>query len=253
MIKTAIVTGATSGIGRATALTLAQLGYNVAITGRRLNLLRDLCNSIEKISGVETYILNFNICDKNDVFDSYDMIPDSWKKYLSVLVNNAGVAIGCDSFERGDDREWDEMIDTNIKGTLYVSQLAAQTMKENGFGTIINISDVSGRFVSEENSVYSATKAAIDTLTRSMRIDLMKYGIKVSSITPGIVNTDFIVNKHRGNVERANREFEGIRPLAPADVASAVEFILTRPDHVCVDDIVLTPKMGIPYNFREKE
>ncbi len=247
MIKTAIVTGATSGIGRATALMLARLGYNVAITGRRLNLLRELCNEIEKTSGVETYILNFNVSDKNDVFDSYDMIPDSWKKYLSVLVNNAGVAIGDENFEQGDDREWDEMVDTNVKGILYISQLAAHTMKENGRGLIINISDIAGRTVREGNSVYGASKAAVDMLTRSMRVDLAKCGIKVASVTPGVVNTDFIVNKHRGNMERAAREIEGFKPLSAADVAAAVEFIVTRPEHVCIDDLVLTPKQQIPY------
>lgn len=254
MIKTAIVTGATSGIGRAIALMLGRLGFNVAITGRRLPLLQDLCNEIEKTSGVESYILNFDICDKNDVFDSYDMLPDSWKKHLCVLVNNAGVAIGNENFEMADDNDWDKMIDTNIKGTLYVSQLVAQTMKANGFGHIVNISSVNARSMSEGNGVYSATKAAVDAISQSMRIDLLKYGIKVSSVVPGLVNTDFSINRYRGDIERAQREFKGIKPLSAVDVAAAVEFLITRPDHVCIDEVVLTPKQcATPYYTDRKE
>lgn len=241
MIKTALVTGATSGIGRAIALTLAHLGYNVAITGRRLPLLQNLCNELERTSGVESYILNFDLRDKHDVFDSYDILPDSWKKNLKVLVNNAGIAIGDESFDNCDDNEWDQMIDTNVKGMLYISQLVSQTMRENGCGHIINITSADARISSQGCCVYNATKQAVDSLTKSMRIDLMPYGIKVSSIAPGIVNTDFSTNKYRGDIERGSRIYKGIRPLSPDDVASAVKFIVNRPDHVCISDLVLMP------------
>lgn len=255
MIKTALVTGATSGIGREIALMLARLGYNVAITGRRLPLLQDLCNEIEKTSGVESYILNFDITDKNDVFDSYDMLPDSWKNNLFVLVNNAGVSLGDENFELCDDKDWDRMIDTNIKGTLYVSQLVAQTMKKNGFGHIINISSVNARNIKEGLGVYSATKAAVDAISQSMRIDLLKYGIKVSTVAPGMVNTDLSLVRHRGDIERAQLDFRGIRPLSAADVASAVEFLITRPDHVCIDEITIMPKQCASphYILRDEE
>lgn len=248
MIKTAIVTGATSGIGRATALMLARRGYNIAITGRRLPLLQDLCREIEKTSGVESYILNFDIRDKFDVFDSYDMLPDSWKKHLMVLVNNAGLALGDDSFEMCDDNEWDQMIDTNVKGLLYISQLVSNTMKQNGFGHIINISSVAGRHVYYGGNVYCATKHAVDAITQAMRVDLLQYGIKVSSVAPGMVNTEFSTVRYRGDVARANKVYEGVKPLSADDIASAIEFIVTRPDHVCINDMLIMPtQQAMPY------
>lgn len=253
VVKTALVTGATSGIGRATALMLARLGYNVAITGRRLPLLQDLCNELEKTSGVESYILNFDIRDKHDVFDSYDILPDSWKKHLLVLVNNAGIALGEDSFEEADDNEWDQMIDTNIKGTLYISQLVAQTMKQNGCGQIINISSIEGRNIAYGGNVYCATKQAVDAITKAMRIDLLKYGIRVSSIVPGLVNTDFTTVRFRGDIARAQKVYAGIRPLSPDDVASAIQFIVTRPEHVCIDDLVITPKQEASPYFIDRD
>ncbi len=255
MIKTAIVTGATSGIGRATALMLARLGYNVAITGRRLPLLQDLCNEIEKTSGVETYILNFDVRDKHDVFDSYDMLPESWKKHLKVLVNNAGLALGQDNFETCDDNDWDQMIDTNVKGLLYVSQLVAQTMKENRNGHIINISSIAGKDIYQGGNVYCATKAAVESITKAMRIDLLEYNIKVSSIAPGMVNTNFSTVRFHGDEERANKVYEGVKPLSADDVASAIEFIVTRPDHVCVNDLLLMPTQQASANHlnRTKE
>lgn len=248
MSKTAIVTGATSGIGRATALMLARLGYNVVITGRRLPLLQELCNEIEKTSGVEAYILCFDIRDKHDVFDSYDMLPDSWKKQLHVLVNNAGLALGVESFEMCDDNEWDQMIDTNVKGLLYISSLVSATMKENGFGHIVNISSVAGRHVYYGGNVYCATKHAVDAITQGMRVDLLKYGIKVSSVAPGMVNTEFSTVRYRGDVERANNVYTGVKPLSADDVASAIEYIVTRPEHVCVNDMLLMPtQQAMPY------
>ncbi|MDO4462170.1 MAG: SDR family NAD(P)-dependent oxidoreductase [Bacteroidia bacterium] len=247
-IKTAIVTGATSGIGRATALMLARLGYNIAITGRRLPLLQDLCKQIEKTSGVETFILNFDIRDKHEVFDAYDILPNSWKKHLKVLVNNAGLALGADSFELCNDNDWDQMIDTNIKGLLYMSQLAAQTMKENGEGHIINISSVAGKHVYYGGNVYCATKHAVDAITQGLRIDLLKYGIKVSSIAPGMVNTEFSTVRYHGDVEKANKVYEGVKPLSADDIASAIEFIVTRPDHVCINDMLIMPtQQALPY------
>lgn len=247
-IKTALVTGATSGIGRATALMLARLGYNVAITGRRLPLLQDLCRELEKTSGVDTFILNFDIRDKHDVFDSYDMLPDSWKKHLQVLVNNAGLALGEESFEQCDDNDWDTMIDTNIKGLLYVSQLVANTMKTNGQGHIVNISSVAGRHVYYGGNVYCATKHAVDALTQAMRVDLLRYGIRVSSVAPGMVNTDFSLVRFKGDAARAHEVYKGIKPLSADDVAQAVEFIVTRPEHVCVNDLLLMPsQQAMPY------
>ncbi|MCQ2201333.1 MAG: SDR family NAD(P)-dependent oxidoreductase [Bacteroidales bacterium] len=247
-IKTAIVTGATSGIGRATALMLARRGYNIAITGRRLPLLQDLCNEIEKTSGVESFILNFDIRDKHEVFDAYDIMPDSWKKHLKILVNNAGLALGDDSFELCDDNDWDTMIDTNVKGLLYMSQLVAQTMKENEEGHIINISSVAGKHVYYGGNVYCATKHAVDAITQGMRIDLLKYGIKVSSIAPGMVNTDFSTVRYHGDVERANRVYQGVKPLSADDIASAIEFIISRPDHVCINDMLIMPtQQAMPY------
>ena len=253
-IKTALVTGATSGIGRATALMLARRGYNIAITGRRLPLLQELCNEIEKTSGVESYILNFDIRDKHEVFDSYDMLPETWKKHLKILVNNAGLALGDDSFEMCDDEERDQMIDTNVKGLLYMSQLVSNSMKENGEGHIINISSVAGRHVYYGGNVYCATKHAVDAITQSMRIDLLKYGIKVSSVAPGMVNTEFSTVRYRGDVERARKVYKGVKPLSADDIASAIEFIITRPEHVCINDMLIMPtQQAMPYYVDREE
>ena len=247
-IKTAIVTGATSGIGRATALMLARLGYNVVITGRRLPLLQDLSNEIEKTSGVESYILCFDIRDKHDVFDSYDMLPDSWKRHLMVCVNNAGLALGADSFEKCDDNDWDTMIDTNIKGLLYMSQLVSNTMIKNGFGHIVNISSVAGKHVYYGGNVYCATKHAVDAITQAMRIELLEHGIKVSSVSPGMVNTNFSRVRYKGDIAKANAVYEGIKPLSAIDIASAIEFIITRPEHVCINDMLIMPtQQAMPY------
>lgn len=240
-IKTALVTGATSGIGRATALMLGRLGYNVVITGRRLPMLQDLCKEIEKTSGVESYILCFDIRDKHEVFDSYDMLPDSWKKHLLVCVNNAGLALGADAFDKCDDNDWDVMIDTNIKGLLYMSQLVSNTMVANGCGHIINISSVAGKHVYYGGNVYCATKHAVDAITQGMRIDLLKHGIKVSSVSPGMVNTEFSTVRYKGDKAKAKAVYTGVKPLSAQDIASAIEFIVTRPPHVCINDMLIMP------------
>ncbi len=245
MTRSALVTGATTGIGRTTALTLARLGYSVAITGRRLTMLRELSDEIEKTTGIEPYILSFDVRDKHAVFGSYDMLPDSWKQNLDIVVNNAGICLGDENFVDCDDHEWDAMIDTNIKGLLYVSQLAAQTMKKNGKGLIINISSVAGREPFNGGSVYSATKAAVDLLTKAMRAELHNFGIRVTSVAPGMVSTDFALTRHRGDVERAARDHEGKRTLSTSDVAAAIEFIVTRPEHICIEDLVITPVQPI--------
>lgn len=249
MNKIAIVTGATSGIGRATALKVASLGYNVAVTGRRLTRLQDLCKEIEKTYGVETFLLNFDIRNKYDVFDSYDMLPESWKKNISLLVNNAGLALSTSSFEQGDDNEWDQMIDTNIKGLLYISNLVAADMKRNGNGgQIVNISSVAGKHVYQGGNVYCATKHAVDAITQGMRVDLLPYNIKVSSIAPGMVNTEFSLVRYHGDQEKADAVYAGVQPLSADDIAEAIEFIITRPPHVCINDMLIMPtQQAMPY------
>ncbi len=251
--SSAIVTGATSGIGRATALMLARLGYNVAITGRRLNLLLDLCSEIEKEHGVECYVLNFDIRDKHEVFDAYDMLPESWKDSLAVLVNNAGLALGCTNIADGNDADWDCMIDTNVKGLLYMSQLAIGNMKANGGGHIVNIASVAGKHVYQNGNVYCATKAAVDSLTQSMRVDLLPFNIKVSSVAPGMVNTEFSTVRYHGDKAKADAVYEGVEPLTADDIASTIEFIITRPAHVCINDVLIMPtQQAMPYYVNRK-
>lgn len=251
--SSSIVTGATSGIGRATALMLARLGYNVVITGRRLPLLLELCDEIEKTYNVECYILNFDIRDKHEVFDGYDMLPDSWKSNLKILVNNAGLALGADNIADGNDNDWDTMIDTNIKGLLYISQLAIGTMKANGFGHIVNISSVAGKFAYENGNVYCATKHAVEALTQSMRIDLLPFNIKVSLVAPGMVNTDFSTVRYHGDKQKADAVYNGVDPLSADDIASTIEFIVTRPAHVNINDILIMPtQQALPYYVNRK-
>lgn len=235
----ALVTGATSGIGNATALLLAKNNFDIIITGRRDNLLNKLAGEIEAL-GVKVLALNFDIRDHKAVKNAISTLPEFWKN-IDILVNNAGLASGLDLFYEADTEDWEKMIDTNIKGLLYMSREITPIMVQRKTGHIVNISSIAGWEVYEKGHVYCATKHGVEALTRGMRIDLVKHNIKVTAIAPGMVETEFSIVRFHGDKEKAKNVYKGIDPLTAADIADAVLYVVTRPKHVSIDEMLIMP------------
>jgi NADP-dependent 3-hydroxy acid dehydrogenase YdfG len=240
MKKIALVTGATSGIGKATAIMLAECGFNLIITGRRKERLKELKSQLEIKHKAEALILCFDVCKKNEVRTAVDSIPEQWKN-IDVLVNNAGLAVGLNHIQDGIFDDWDRMVDTNVKGLLYVTRCVAPLMIANNAGHIINIGSVAGKDVYENGNVYCATKHAVDALSRAMRIDMLKHNIKVTNVCPGFAETEFSVVRFKNDIERAKAVYAGMTPLTSDDIANVIRFVINLPSHVCINDIVVTP------------
>jgi len=240
MKKTALITGATAGIGEATARLLAKNNFNLIVTGRRKDRLEDLRNSILKDSDAKVVAMNFDIRNPEETENAIKNLPVEWQK-IDVLINNAGLAVGLSTVADGVLDDWERMIDTNIKGVLYISRLISQTMIKNGEGHIVNISSVAGKETYPMGNVYCATKHAVQSLTKGMRIDFLKHGIKVSSVCPGAVDTEFSVVRFKGDEKQAQQVYDGITPLYARDVAETILFVITRPAHVNIDDILIMP------------
>jgi len=240
MRKIALVTGATAGIGTAIAEILAKNGYNLIITGRRKELLDDLKNELGVKYKSDVLALNFDIRDRRQTEDAIDHLPKLWEN-IGVLINNAGLAAGLAPIQEGSVDDWDQMIDTNVKGLLYITRKVAPLMVKRGSGHIVNISSIAAKETYENGNVYCATKHAVDALTRGMRIDLVKHNIKVTSIAPGMVNTEFSLVRFKGDKARADKVYEGLTPLSADDVAEAVWFALSRPAHVNINDMLIMP------------
>jgi 3-hydroxy acid dehydrogenase/malonic semialdehyde reductase len=240
MNKTALITGATSGIGEATALLLAQNGFNVIITGRRSDLLSRLKMKIESETKVKVLALNFDVRNGSEVRNAISSLDASWKQ-IDVLVNNAGLAVGLNPVDKGEVDDWERMIDTNIKGLLYVTREVSPLMVARNSGHIINLSSIAGKEAYENGNVYCATKHAVDSLSRTMRIDLVQHGIKVTNIAPGMVNTEFSLVRFKGDKDRAAVVYKGLTPLFARDIAEAILFAVTRPAHVCINDMLIMP------------
>ncbi len=240
MNRIALITGASSGIGEATAILLAQNNFDLIITGRRKERLNALKDKIQTVSQVKVFILNFDIRNLAENEAAINSLPDEWKK-IDVLINNAGLAAGFSSIQDGLIDDWERMIDTNIKGLLYMTRLVSNIMIEKGNGHIINISSIAGKETYPMGNVYCASKHAVQSLTKGMRIDLLKHGIKVSSVSPGAVETEFSVVRFHGDSERAKQVYNGFTPLNAEDIAETILFILTRPAHVNIDDILIMP------------
>jgi NADP-dependent 3-hydroxy acid dehydrogenase YdfG len=240
MNETALITGATSGIGEATARKLAALGYRLIITGRRNDRLERLRHEIKKNHSVEVLPLNFDIRDNEATRKALDSLPPNWRT-IDILVNNAGLASGLAPIHEGKWENWEQMIDTNIKGLLFISRYIIPSMVERKSGHIINISSIAGIETYENGNVYCATKHAVNAITKGMRIDLLKHHIKVSSISPGAVETEFSVVRFEGDKNKADKVYEGLNPLLAEDIADAVEFIVTRPPHVNINDMLIMP------------
>lgn len=238
MVKTALVTGASSGIGQATAEVLASAGFQLIVCGRRADRLAALQQQLSAI--VPVHVLVFDVRNKADVDNAIASLPEPFKQ-IDLLVNNAGNAHGLSAIQDGDTDDWDTMIDLNIKGLLYLTRAITPQMVSRKSGHIINVGSIAGKEVYANGNVYCATKHAVDALTRSMLIDLNPYGIKVGSINPGMVETEFSVVRFKGDGDSAKKVYEGIVPLTARDVAEVIGFMATLPPHVNISDLTLLP------------
>lgn len=238
MNKTALITGATSGIGRATAIAFSEEGINLILCGRRKAILEKLRQELgEKVS---VHILSFDVRNKEEVFNAIEDLPENFRK-IDILVNNAGNAHGLDPIQSGNIDDWDAMIDINVKGLLYVSKAIIPQMAERKNGHIINIGSIAGKEVYPDGNVYSASKHAVDAINKGMRIDLNEHGIRVGAINPGLVETEFSEVRFKGDTERAKSVYEGLQPLKPEDIADIIRFVVTRPYHVNIADLLVLP------------
>lgn len=238
MRKTVLVTGATSGFGKAIAEIFAKNGYDVCITGRRVERLDALKQELETGYGVQVNTLQFDVRDRAAVVSAIDALKQQISQ-IDILVNNAGLASGLSTIDEGDMDDWDVMIDTNVKGLLYVTRQVLPIMKEHG-GHVFNIGSTAGKLVYKNGNVYCATKFAVDALSQSMRIDLLPYGIKVTAINPGMAETEFSLVRFKGDEQRAESVYRGFEPLHAEDIANTVYYCATLPAHVCINDLTIT-------------
>ncbi|PVD53498.1 NAD(P)-dependent oxidoreductase [Terrimonas sp.] len=239
MSKIVFITGATSGFGKACAEKFAKEGYNVIINGRREDRLQSLKTALEKQYGVNVLTLAFDVRNRNDVFEKINAIDEPWKK-INILINNAGLALGREHIDEGNIDEWDTMMDTNVKGLLYVSKAVIPFLIPTR-GHIINLGSVAGKEVYDKGNVYCASKFAVDAISKGMRIDLLRHGIKVTSINPGAAETEFSLVRFNGDEEKAKSVYNGLQPLTGPDVADVIYYCTTLPAHVCINDLVLCP------------
>ena len=244
MQKIVFITGATAGFGEACAYKFAANGYDLILNGRRTDRLQNLADELEKKYNVAVLQVPFDVQDEKAVTTSIWDIPDDWKA-IDVLINNAGLALGRDYFDEADLSDWNTMIDTNIKGFLYVAKAVSQLMVKRNASTgsaghIINMGSVAGKEVYEKGNVYCATKFAVDALSQSMRIDLLRHHIKVTSINPGAAETEFSVVRFKGDETTAKKIYDGLKPLTAEDVAEVIYYCTTLPPHVCINDLSIT-------------
>ncbi len=237
-MKTALITGATSGIGKSTAIELAKHNINLILCGRRQERLDALQKELS--NSVNVYTLCFDVRSKEDVFNSIENLPKQFAK-IDILINNAGNAHGLDPIQTGDLDDWDAMIDINVKGLLYVSKAVIPKMITQQSGHIINIGSIAGKEVYPNGNVYCASKHAVDAINKGMQVDLNQYGIKVGAINPGLVETEFSKVRFKNDDERANNAYKGLNPLTPEDIADIIAFVLTRPYHVNIADLIVFP------------
>jgi NADP-dependent 3-hydroxy acid dehydrogenase YdfG len=236
----ALITGATSGIGKASAEIFAKNGYNLIITGRRNERLQALAEELINTYNVNVHSLCFDIRKLAEVKTNIASLPNEFKQ-IDVLLNNAGLASGLSTIQDGDTDDWEKMIDTNLKGLLYMTREVYQLMIANKKGHIINIGSIAGKEVYANGNVYCATKHAVDALNKAMRIDLLPHGIRVTAVNPGMVETEFSIVRFHGDEERAKKVYEGLQPLTPQDIAETIFWVASRPAHVNINDIIIMP------------
>ena len=238
--ETVLITGATSGIGLACAEKFAENGHNIIITGRRAERLGKIATQIKEKYGVRVLSLHFDVRDKNAVSEAIASLTGTWAD-IGILVNNAGLAVGLNTIQEGEIDDWERMIDTNIKGLLYVTRAVLPGMTQQNKGHIINIGSIAGKEVYPNGNVYCATKHAVDALTKAMRIDTVKHGIRVTQVAPGAVETEFSMVRFKGDKKKANAVYLGFEPLHPEDIAEVAWFATTLPSHVNINDVVVMP------------
>jgi 3-hydroxy acid dehydrogenase / malonic semialdehyde reductase len=238
--KTALITGASAGIGKATATLLAKQGYNLILTARRLDLLETLAQQLVKTYGINVLPLQLDVRDKKLVFDVIENLGEEWRS-IDTLINNAGLASGLNTIDEGDTNDWDTMIDTNVKGLLYVTRAVVPLMKTVNSGHIINIGSIAGKEVYMNGNVYCATKHAVDALNKAMRLELSKFPIRVTAIHPGAVETEFSIVRFHGNEERAAKVYDGFENLVAEDIADAIWYALSRPQHININELTIMP------------
>lgn len=240
MVKIVLITGATSGFGKAIAFKFAQNGVNLIITGRRKELLDGVAKELVLSYNVEVMPRCFDVRKPKEVSEAIHSLPEKWKK-IDVLVNNAGLAVGLNAIHEGVLDDWERMIDTNVKGLLYMTRIVSPLMVARKKGHIINIGSIAGRELYPMGNVYCASKAAVDALTKGTRIDLLAHNIKVTQIAPGAAETGFALVRFKGDKERTDNVYKGYKPLTAEDVAEVVYYATTLPDHVNINDLVLMP------------
>lgn len=239
--KVIVITGATAGFGKACAHLFAKNGWDIIATGRRTDRLEELQNELESRFSISVFPISMDVRDEVAVKNGFSTLPSSWTDRISILLNNAGLAAGKDPIDKGLSSDWNQMIDTNIKGLLYVSQAIIPFLKQNGAGHIINLGSIAGKEVYPEGNVYCATKHAVDALSRGMRMDLVSYGIKVTNIAPGAAETEFSMVRFKGDSQKANSTYQGYEPLVAEDIAETIWFVATTPKHVTINDLVIMP------------
>jgi 3-hydroxy acid dehydrogenase/malonic semialdehyde reductase len=235
-----MITGATSGFGKACAEKFAENGWNLILTGRRKDRLENLKVELTQF-GIDVIILNFDVRYSAEVDLAIKKITNDVLPKIQVLINNAGLAAGRDNFQDGNLEDWETMIDTNLKGLLYVSKCLSKIMIENKRGHIINISSIAGKEVYPAGNVYCATKHAVDAISKAMRMDLIQHGIKITNIAPGAAETEFSLVRFKGNVSLAKQVYDGYKPLSAKDIAEIVYYTANLPAHVCINDLTVTP------------
>jgi NADP-dependent 3-hydroxy acid dehydrogenase YdfG len=255
MKKTIFITGATSGIGKSTAYLFARNGYNLILTGRRSERLETTKADLENTFSCDVQTLSFDVRNKEEVAKAIDEIDGDRFPTIDILVNNAGLASGLNKIDQGEFSDWDVMIDTNVKGLLYVSRTLMPILKSQKSAHIVNIGSTAGKNVYQNGNVYCATKHAVDALSQSMRIELLPFGIKVTSINPGACETEFSEVRFKGDKDRAKKVYQDFDPLTPEDVADTILYCASLPKHVCINDLTLTclTQANANYNIKKSE
>jgi NADP-dependent 3-hydroxy acid dehydrogenase YdfG len=241
MEKYVFITGATSGFGEATAHIFAENGWNLILTGRRAERLEKLKNDLKTDYPIDVYTLCFDVRNEGAVFEAVESLPAAIRSKIHILVNNAGLAVGRGPIDEGLIDDWDRMVDTNVKGLLYVTRAVVPYLKKNKQGHIFNIASIAGKEVYPGGNVYCATKHAVDALSKAMRIDLVEYGIKVTNIAPGAAETEFSIVRFKGDENVASSVYDGFEPLVARDIAETIYFVATRPAHVTINDLTIMP------------
>ncbi|MBX6380707.1 MAG: SDR family NAD(P)-dependent oxidoreductase [Thermoflavifilum aggregans] len=252
MSRIVCITGATSGIGRACAERYAQAGDDLIITGRRAERLQQLKQQLQDQHGVRVHALHLDVRDRASVENAFQGLPVEWQA-VDVLINNAGLALGLQPLHEGNPDDWDVMVDTNIKGLLYVTRALAPGMIGRRRGHVVNIGSTAAKDTYPNGNVYCATKRAVEALSEAMRIDFLPYGIKVTAVHPGAVKTEFSIVRFKGDTHRAAQVYQGFQPLTPADVAEVIFYCTSLPPHVCINDLVLTPTAQANAHFIHKQ